>query len=111
MPGIWPPPSSRLGSTNVRSVIVGADGRGRCWWCGEDPTYVAYHDHEWGRPLHDDRQLYGLLVLEGFQAGLSWITILRKRPAFERAFAGFDPEVVASYGPAWKPSSTSNPYS
>jgi len=84
----------------VRSVIVGADGRGRCWWCGEDPTYVAYHDHEWGRPLHDDRQLYGLLVLEGFQAGLSWITILRKRPAFERAFAGFDPEVVASYGPA-----------
>jgi len=84
----------------VRSVIVGADGQPRCWWCGDDPTYVAYHDQEWGRPLHDDRQLYGLLVLEGFQAGLSWITILRKRPAFERAFAGFDPEVVASYGSA-----------
>jgi len=84
----------------VRSVRVGAKGKARCWWCGDDPVYVAYHDQEWGRPLHDDRLLYGLLVLEGFQAGLSWITILRKRPAFERAFAGFDPEVVASYGPA-----------
>ena len=82
------------------SVRVGADGVARCWWCGDDPTYVAYHDHEWGRPLHDERQLYGLLVLEGFQAGLSWITILRKRPAFERAFDGFDPEKVAGYGPA-----------
>ncbi len=84
----------------MRSVNVGADGRGRCWWCGDDPTYVAYHDEEWGRPLHDDQQLYGLIVLEGFQAGLSWITILRKRPAFERAFDGFDPETVAAYGPA-----------
>ncbi len=84
----------------MRSVRVGADGRARCWWCGDDPTYVAYHDHEWGRPLHDDRRLYGLLVLEGFQAGLSWITILRKRPAFELAFEGFDPETVAAYGPA-----------
>src|SRR5215207_232473 len=62
--------------------------------------YVAYHDQEWGRPLHDEQQLYGLLVLEGFQAGLSWITILRKRPAFELAFDGFDPEKVAAYGPA-----------
>jgi len=87
-------------SRPVRSVRVGADGRARCWWCGDDPTYVAYHDQEWGRPLHDDRLLYGLLVLEGFQAGLSWITILRKRPAFERAFDGFDPEKVAAYGPA-----------
>ncbi|MEO5679554.1 MAG: DNA-3-methyladenine glycosylase I [Acidimicrobiales bacterium] len=84
----------------MRSVNIGADGRARCWWCGNDPTYIAYHDDEWGRPLHDDRRLYGLLVLEGFQAGLSWITILRKRPAFERAFAGFDPEVVAGFGPA-----------
>ena len=71
----------------------------RCWWCGDDPTYVAYHDQEWGRPLHDEQQLFGLLVLEGFQAGLSWLTILRKRPAFERAFDGFDPEKVAAYGP------------
>ncbi len=82
------------------SVRVGPDGLARCWWCGDDPTYVAYHDQEWGRPLHDERQLYGLLVLEGFQAGLSWLTILRKRPAFERAFDGFDPEKVAAYGPA-----------
>jgi len=82
------------------SVRLGGDGVARCWWCGDDPTYVAYHDDEWGRPLHDDRQLYGLLVLEGFQAGLSWITILRKRPAFQRAFDGFDPELVARYGPA-----------
>jgi len=83
----------------VPSVPVGADGTARCWWCGDDPTYVAYHDQEWGRPLFDEQQLYGLLVLEGFQAGLSWITILRKRPAFERAFDGFDPEKVAAYGP------------
>ena len=82
------------------SVRVGADGVARCWWCGDDPLYVAYHDREWGRPLHDERQLYGLLVLEGFQAGLSWITILRKRPAFELAFDGFDPEKVAAYGQA-----------
>ncbi len=82
------------------SVRVGADGVARCWWCGDDPLYVAYHDREWGRPLHDERQLFGLLVLEGFQAGLSWITILRKRPAFELAFDGFDPEKVAAYGQA-----------
>jgi len=85
---------------NVRSMRLGADGKARCWWCGDDPVYVAYHDEEWGRPLHDERQLYGLLVLEGFQAGLSWITILRKRPAFLAAFHGFDPEKVAAYGPA-----------
>jgi len=83
----------------VGSIHVGRDGVSRCWWCGDDPAYVAYHDHEWGRPLHDDRQLYGLLVLEGFQAGLSWLTILRKRRAFELAFDGFDPEKVAAYGP------------
>ena len=81
-------------------VRVGADGRARCGWGGEDPTYVAYHDEEWGRPLHDERQLYGLLVLEAFQSGLSWLTILRKRPAVELAFDGFDPEKVAAYGPA-----------
>jgi len=74
------------------------DGLLRCWWCGEDPDYVAYHDREWGRPVHDDRRLFEKLCLEGFQAGLSWLTILRKRPAFRLAFAGFDPEVVATYG-------------
>ncbi len=69
----------------------------RCWWCGDDPLYTAYHDHEWGVPLHDDRALFELLMLEGFQAGLSWITILRKRENFRRAFHGFDPERIARY--------------
>jgi DNA-3-methyladenine glycosylase I len=70
----------------------------RCWWCGDDPLYVAYHDEEWGRPVHDDRLLFEKLCLEGFQAGLSWITILRKRERFREVFAGFDPGVVARYG-------------
>jgi DNA-3-methyladenine glycosylase I len=81
-------------------LVEGADGRLRCWWCGSDPDYVRYHDEDWGTPMHGDRQLFELLCLEGFQAGLSWITILRKRPAFQAAFDGFDPEVVAHYGPA-----------
>jgi DNA-3-methyladenine glycosylase I len=67
----------------------------RCGWCGDDPLYVAYHDREWGRPERDPRRLFELLILESFQAGLSWITILRKREAFRAAFAGFDPEVLA----------------
>lgn len=70
----------------------------RCWWCGTDPVYVKYHDTEWGVPITGDRALYEKLVLDGFQAGLSWITILRKRPAFRRAFDGFDPAKVARYG-------------
>ena len=69
----------------------------RCWWCGEDPLYVSYHDTEWGVPLHDDRALFEMLILEGFQAGLSWITILRKRENFRKAFAGFDPDKVARF--------------
>jgi DNA-3-methyladenine glycosylase I len=69
----------------------------RCPWCGEDPLYVAYHDEEWGVPVHDDRTLLEFLILEGAQAGLSWITILRKRAAYREAFAGFQPEVVASF--------------
>ena len=69
----------------------------RCWWCGEDPTYVAYHDEEWGVPIHDDQRLFELLVLEGFQAGLSWITILRKRENFRAAFRGFNPETIAAF--------------
>lgn len=69
----------------------------RCFWCGEDPLYVAYHDNEWGVPVHDDRMLFEMLVLEGAQAGLSWITILRKRQNYRRAFRGFDPARVARF--------------
>ncbi len=79
------------------SLIEGADGVARCWWCGDDPLYVAYHDEEWGRPTTDERELFELLALEGFQAGLAWITILRKRDAFRAAFDGFDIETVAAY--------------
>ena len=67
----------------------------RCAWCGTDPLYIAYHDQEWGVPAHDDVRLFELLVLEGAQAGLSWITVLRKREAYRKAFDGFDPERVA----------------
>lgn len=77
--------------------MTGADGIERCWWCGDDPLYVAYHDDEWGRPLRDDRSLYEKLCLEGFQSGLAWITILRKRAAFRSAFAGFDVDAVAAF--------------
>ena len=72
----------------------------RCTWPGTDPLYVGYHDDEWGVPLVDDRALFGKLVLDGFQAGLAWITVLRKRDAFLRAFDGFDPVVVARYDEA-----------
>jgi DNA-3-methyladenine glycosylase I len=71
----------------------------RCHWPGEDPLYVAYHDEEWGVPEHDDRALFEKLVLDGFQAGLSWITILRKRENFRRAFDGFEPAKIARYTP------------
>jgi DNA-3-methyladenine glycosylase I len=70
----------------------------RCWWCEGDPLYMRYHDDEWGVPLHDDQKLFEMLVLEGFQAGLSWFTILRKRENFRKAFAGFDPAKVAGFG-------------
>lgn len=69
----------------------------RCTWAGNDPLYQSYHDCEWGVPVHDDRQLFEFLTLEGAQAGLSWITILRKRAAYQAAFAGFDPEIVARF--------------
>ena len=72
--------------------------RRRCAWCGTEPFYVAYHDSEWGVPLHDDRALFEFLVLEGAQAGLSWSTILKKREGYRRAFAGFDPARVARFG-------------
>lgn len=72
----------------------------RCPWCGTDPLYVDYHDSEWGVPERDPRALWEKLVLDGFQAGLSWITILRKRPAFRAAFRGFDPAAIAAWGEA-----------
>lgn len=71
----------------------------RCSWCGTDPLYQAYHDHEWGVPVHDDQQLFEMLILEGAQAGLNWLTILRKREHYRRAFDGFDPERIAGYDP------------
>ena len=80
------------------AVARGEDGRRRCWWGGSTPDYVAYHDEEWGRPVTDDRGIYERMVLEGFQSGLSWLTILRKRENFRAAFAGFDIETVAGFG-------------
>lgn len=79
-------------------LITGDDGITRCWWCGIDPLYVAYHDEDWGRPVRDERELFEKLILDGAQAGLAWITILRKREGYRRAFEGFDPERVAAYG-------------
>ncbi len=70
----------------------------RCPWCGDDPLYVAYHDEEWGVPVRDDRRLFEKLVLEGAQAGLSWISILRRRPGYRRVFQGFHPQVLAEWG-------------
>jgi len=73
------------------------DNKTRCSWCGDIPIYVDYHDNEWGRPLHDDYKLFEFLILEGAQAGLSWITVLKKREAYRLAFDGFDPNIVALY--------------
>jgi DNA-3-methyladenine glycosylase I len=83
----------------MSAALLHADGLRRCPWPREDPLYVTYHDDEWGVPEFDDRALYEKLMLDGFQAGLSWITILRKRDNFRRAFAGFDPHTVARYTP------------
>ena len=82
------------------SVVVLEDGRSRCAWAVSTPEYLGYHDEEWGRPVRGDRALYERITLEAFQSGLSWITILRKREAFRRAFAGFDPAAVAAYDEA-----------
>lgn len=81
-------------------LIIGEDGKARCWWCGDDPLYVRYHDEEWGRPVVDNVRLFEKICLEGFQAGLSWITILRKRENFRAAFDGFDYHKVIHYGEA-----------
>jgi DNA-3-methyladenine glycosylase I len=82
----------------MRSLVQGEDGKKRCFWCGSAPDYVHYHDHEWGRPVRDDRRLFEKICLEGFQSGLSWLTILRKRDNFRRAFADFDYHRVAEFG-------------
>ncbi len=79
-------------------IATGNDGIVRCWWPGDHADYLAYHDDEWGRPTTDDTRLFEKICLEGFQAGLSWLTILRKREAFRSGFAGFDPAVVAGFG-------------
>jgi DNA-3-methyladenine glycosylase I len=80
-----------------RSKVKGTADVRRCWWCGTDPLYVRYHDEEWGKPVKSDNRLYEKICLEGFQAGLSWLTILRKRENFRRAFADFDIDRVARY--------------
>jgi DNA-3-methyladenine glycosylase I len=82
----------------VSDLVVAGDGHRKCRWPVGDALYEHYHDTEWGRPLHGDAALYEKIALEGFQAGLSWITVLRKREAFRRAFSGFDPEIVAGFG-------------
>jgi DNA-3-methyladenine glycosylase I len=80
--------------------VRGEDGRYRCWWGASTPDYLGYHDTEWGRPVRSDQGMYERLTLEAFQSGLSWLTILRKREAFRRAFAGFDIDAVAGFGDA-----------
>jgi DNA-3-methyladenine glycosylase I len=80
-------------------LAAGPDGRPRCWWGASAPDYLTYHDTEWGRPVRDEDAVYERLVLEGFQSGLSWLTILRKRENFRAAFAGFEIEAVARFGP------------
>ncbi|GAA3299999.1 DNA-3-methyladenine glycosylase I [Dactylosporangium vinaceum] len=84
----------------MSGVVVGADGRARCGWGGSTPDYLDYHDSEWGREIRGDNELFERVSLEAFQSGLSWITILRKRPAFRAAFAGFEIEKVAAFGEA-----------
>lgn len=84
----------------MTALRVGADGLARCAWVGTDAEYARYHDEEWGVPLHGDRPLFEKLSLEGFQAGLSWITILRRRPTFRAAFAGFEIDAVAAFDAA-----------
>jgi DNA-3-methyladenine glycosylase I len=80
-----------------RGVVTGRDGTTRCWWCHGNELYESYHDTEWGRPVDDDRRLFEKLCLEGFQSGLSWLTILKKREGFRRAFRSFDVEAVARF--------------
>ncbi len=90
---------STVGRVVTDRLRTGSDGVTRCWWCGDDPLYVRYHDDEWGHEVVDDTRLFEKLCLEGFQSGLSWLTILRKRENFRAAFDGFDPAKVAAFGP------------
>jgi DNA-3-methyladenine glycosylase I len=83
-----------------KGLVASADGKTRCWWPGDHTDYLEYHDKEWGLPVHDDHRLFEKICLEGFQAGLSWLTILRKRDNFRAAFAEFDFERVAEFGEA-----------
>ncbi len=80
-----------------KGLILGSDNKLRCWWCGSDPEYMRYHDEEWGKPVYDDYLLFEKISLEGFQAGLSWLTILRKRDNFRKAFDNFDFDKIAIY--------------
>ena len=91
------------------SLVRFADGLPRCGWLSDDPLYVAYHDEEWGVPARDDRALFEMLILEGCQAGLSWITVLRKRQHYREAYDGFDPERIARYTPARQAKLLANP--
>ena len=86
-----------MSAQSSQSTVKGVDGNKRCAWCVSDPQYMKYHDTEWGKPVTDDQKLYEKLCLEGFQAGLSWLTILRKRENFREAFQSFDPEKVAKF--------------
>lgn len=91
-------PAASVPPMTDEALLIADDGRARCAWAGSAEDYVTYHDEEWGRPTVDERLLFEKLCLEGFQSGLSWITILRKREAFREVFAGFDPAAVATYG-------------
>ncbi len=93
-----PPPAFRDPGRPGTVARMTDAAKKRCNWAGDDPLYVAYHDQQWGVPEHDDRMLFEMLILEGAQAGLSWITILRKREAYRRAFAGFDAAAIAGFG-------------
>ncbi|MBI4995531.1 MAG: DNA-3-methyladenine glycosylase I [Rhodocyclales bacterium] len=95
-----PSQSHRIFEKAVCRCKIKPHVQSRCPWCGDDPLYVDYHDQEWGVPCHDDRRLFEFLILEGAQAGLSWLTILRKRENYRRAFAGFDAAAVARFGAA-----------
>ena len=104
-----PGPMTDAPERKPRKAEKHADGRVRCAWCEGDPLMVAYHDEEWGRPLHDDQRLFELLCLEGAQAGLSWRTILHKREHYRKAFDGFDPKRMARYNDAKKARLLANP--
>ena len=91
--------TGEAGPPRERGAMPGPDGRPRCPWGLSAPEYLAYHDQEWGRPVHGDKVIFERLSLEAFQSGLSWLTILRKRENFRKAFAGFDPALIAAFGP------------